>query len=164
MRRTHPLDSALVCSPHPSESVLQLHRPSPGVVPPASLVCLTCSSHLVRRVSVVVLCMHWALLAVARSKWVRFFSPTAALGGLPRFVAAVFHGVHSMSATAFLGQSPDRSCAENPSFASNNVFVGVSLCPTSSHTQTVSGFSASVIQVVLPNPTLQTVTQVERMF
>ena len=33
-----------------------------------------------------------------------FLSPTTAFGGLPRVVAAVFHGVHSMSAAASVDQ------------------------------------------------------------
>ena len=123
MRRTRSLDSALVCSPHPSESVLQLRRLSPGVVPPAFLVCPTCPRHPVARISTVVLCMHWALLAVARSKRGSFFSPTTAFGGLPRCPLHVFHSL--CRPTPVLGQSPDRSRVENPCFASNNVFVGV---------------------------------------
>ena len=73
MMMMRPLGSALMCSPHPSVSVLQPHRLSPGVALLAHLVCPTCSRHPVQRISVVVLGKHWASLAVARSRWIRFF-------------------------------------------------------------------------------------------
>ena len=118
-----PPDSALVCSPPPSESVLQLHRLSPGVVHPAFLVCLTCFWHPVPWFSVVVLCGAFQMGS--------FLSPTTASGGLPRVVAAVFHGVHSISATASVDQLLSSvslltvRVRKTPAFASNNVFVGV---------------------------------------
>ena len=52
-----------------------------------------------QQISVAVPGRHWPQLAMVRSRWVRS-SPAAAFGGLPLVVAAVFHGVHSMSTTA----------------------------------------------------------------
>ena len=122
------------------------NRLSRGVVLPASLVCETCSRHPVLRISVV-LCRHWALQAVARSKWVRFSLQRQLL------VVCLASSPRSSTVSTPCLQQPSstRSCpAENPSFASNNVFVGARV-PAQPAT-------ANVLQAVLPRPTLQTVT------
>ena len=143
-----PLGQASMCPPHPFVAVLQLfHRLVPEVVSPAHLVCPTCSWHPVPfqispsnpRISVMVL-GRWASLAVVRSKG---FIPLSSSSlwwpasrrcrGLPR---RPFHVCNSFCRPApVLGQSPDRSRAESPSFAPNDVFVGVRVPaqPTSIH-------------------------------
>ena len=83
--------------------------------------------------------------------------------GLPR---RPFHVGNSFCRPApVLGQSPERSRAEKPHLCSQRcVRRCASPCPTNIRTQTVSSFSASVLRAVVPKPTLQTVTQVVRMF